>query len=118
VPEDLLLWFHRLSWDRRLRSGRTLWEELVLRYDRGVEAVRAMRREWDALAGRVDAERHAQVAAFLAIQEREAQWWRDASIAYFQSVARRPLPAGVAPPPHPLDHYKAIHITNVPGDPS
>ena len=42
----------------------------------------------------MDAERFAQVAAFLAIQEQEAQWWRDACIAYFQTFSKRPLPAG------------------------
>ncbi|HEY0084944.1 MAG TPA: alpha-glucuronidase family glycosyl hydrolase, partial [Allosphingosinicella sp.] len=92
VPEDYLLWFHRVSWDRRMRSGRTLWDELVGRYSRGVSAVAAMRAQWAALSGRVDARRHEEVAAFLAIQEREARWWRDASIAYFQSLSRRPLP--------------------------
>lgn len=115
VPDEYLLWFHHVPWDRRLRSGRSLWEELVGRYDRGVAKVRSMRRTWAGLAGEVDAERHEEVAAFLRIQEAEAQWWRDASIAYFQSVSKRPLPAGVAPPPHPLEHYKAVRIPNVPG---
>ena len=67
-------------------SGRTLWDELVYRYDHGVEVVSQMRRTWAALEAFVDAERFAQVAAFLAIQEQEAQWWRDACIAYFQIV--------------------------------
>src|SRR5262249_5920941 len=35
VPERLLLWFHHLPWDRRLGSGRTLWEELVRHYGHG-----------------------------------------------------------------------------------
>src|SRR5690606_4619269 len=35
TPETLLLWFHHLPWDYRMASGRTLWEELVARYDRG-----------------------------------------------------------------------------------
>src|SRR3982751_6515828 len=98
VPEDDLLWFHHVPWDHRMASGRTLWDELVARYDRGVSKVRDMRRTWAALGDALDAERHAEVSAFLAIQEGEAIWWRDASIAYFQSVSKRPLPAGVAPP--------------------
>jgi alpha-glucuronidase len=115
VPEEYLLWFHRLSWDHPMRSGRTLWDELVHRYERGVERVRELRRTWASLTGRVDAERFAEVAAFLAIQEREAQWWRDASIAYFQSVSRRPLPPGIAPPPRSLEHYRAIDNRYAPG---
>ncbi|WP_236621825.1 alpha-glucuronidase family glycosyl hydrolase [Luteimonas huabeiensis] len=116
VPEELLLWFHHVSWDRPMASGRTLWEELLHRYDRGVASVRAMRATWAGLAGRIDPERHAQVAAFLAIQEQEAQWWRDASIAYFQSISGRPLPPGVAPPPHPLAYYQSLAFPHAPGD--
>ncbi len=116
VPEEFLLWFHHVPWDHRTRSGRPLWDELVHRYDRGVDYVRGMRTTWDGLAGEIDAERHAQVAAFLAIQEKEAQWWRDASIAYFQTFSRRPLPEGHAPPPQLLEHYKALEFPFAPGD--
>ena len=116
VPEEFLLWFHHVPWDHRMASGRSLWDELVARYDRGVDYVRGMRRTWATLEGRVDAERHQQVAAFLAIQEQEAQWWRDASIAYFQTFSRRPLPDGAAPPPHPLSHYQALQFPFAPGD--
>jgi alpha-glucuronidase len=115
--EDLLLWFHRVPWDYRLSSGRALWEELLTRYDRGLASVAGMRRSWAGLSQRVDTERHAQVSAFLRIQEEEARWWRDASIAYWQSVAQRPLPAGMAPPRHDLATYQAIRFRNVPGDP-
>jgi alpha-glucuronidase len=115
VTDDYLLWFHHLPWDHRMRSGRTLWDELVARYSRGVEEVRHMRRTWDGLKGRVDPQRHADVAAFLAIQEREAQWWRDASIAYFQSLSRRPLPSGYAPPARSLEYYKSLQFPDAPG---
>ena len=49
-----------------------------------------------------------QAAAFLAIQEKEAQWWRDASIAYFQSLNGLPLPPGFAAPARTLEHYKSL----------
>ncbi|MET0716777.1 MAG: alpha-glucuronidase family glycosyl hydrolase [Pseudoxanthomonas sp.] len=116
TPEDFLLWFHHLPWNYRTRSGRPLWDELVFRYTRGVDYIRAMRATWYGLAPYVDTERHAQVAAFLGIQEQEAQWWRDASIAYFQTFARRPLPAGFAAPARTLDYYKALEFPNAPGD--
>ena len=115
VPDDELLWFHHLPWDYRMRSGRLLWDELVGRYDLGVEQVHGMRRTWRALQGRVDDERFAEVDAFLGIQEQEAQWWRDASIAYFQSVSKRSLPAGTKPPAHGLDYYKGLSFPYVPG---
>lgn len=115
VPEDYLLWFHHVPWDYRTQSGRTVWDELVHRYTRGVDAVREMRKDWDELAPLVDRERHSQIATFLQIQEREATWWRDACIAYFQSVAQRPIPAGYQPPQHSLDYYQALEFPYVPG---
>jgi alpha-glucuronidase len=95
TPEKYLLWFHHVPWDRKMRSGRTLWDELALHYQRGVDWVRAARKEWDALAGTIDAERHAAVKRKLEIQERDAIVWRDACLLYFQTFSKRPLPAGV-----------------------
>ncbi|MCC8535540.1 alpha-glucuronidase [Xanthomonas codiaei] len=117
VPERYLLWFHHVSWDRRMASGRPLWDELVWHYDHGVDEVRAMRATWQGLAGRIDAPRYRQVADFLAIQQDEAQWWRDASIAYFQSVSGRALPPGVAAPAHPLAYYQGLKFPYAPGNP-
>lgn len=116
VPEPLLLWFHHVPWDHRMASGKTLWNELVGRYSQGVSQVQAMQATWAGLRNRVDPQRHAQVAAFLRIQRREAQWWRDASVAYFQSVSGRPLPAGEVAPPHPLAWYEALQFPSAPGD--
>lgn len=115
ISEDALLWFHHLPWGHRMRSGRSLWDELVTRYDRGVTAVAEMNRGWAAMKPYVDAQRHAEVAASLRQQLVEAQWWRDASIAYFENVSKLPLPAGHAPPRHPLSWYEAIHFDTVPG---
>jgi len=115
TPQEFLLYFHRLPWDHRLPSGRSLWDELVMHYSRGVEQVAEMRRTWAALDGRIDAERYAQIAGFLAIQEREAQWWRDACLAYFQSINGLPYPKGYAAPPHPVDYYKGLSYPYAPG---
>ena len=116
VPESLLLWFHHVPWDHRMRSGRTLWDELVGRYSRGVRQVRSMQDTWAGLSDRIDPQRHRHVAAFLQIQHDEAQWWRDASVAYFQSRSGRPLPAGERPPPQPLSYYQALQFPFAPGD--
>jgi alpha-glucuronidase len=117
TPESELLWFHHRPWDSRLRSGETLWDGLVHHYDAGVAYVVGMRGDWDKLQPLVDPERFAETATFLGIQEREARWWRDASIAYFQSISKRPLPAGAAPPAHDLDYYKALSFPYAPGNP-
>ncbi|CAN5266945.1 alpha-glucuronidase family glycosyl hydrolase [soil metagenome] len=115
VDEKDLLWFHHLPWDYRLRSGTSLWDGLVTHYSRGVSYVEGMGKTWETLSPYVDPERHAQVAGFLAIQHREAQWWRDASIAYFQTFSKRPLPAGEAAPAHSLDYYESLNFPYAPG---
>jgi alpha-glucuronidase len=112
-PEKFLLWFHHVPWDYRMRSGRTLWDELSLHYQRGVDWVRAARKDWDALRGVIDAERHAEVAKKLAIQERDAAWWRDACLLYFQTFSKRPLPPGVEKPRKTLEEYKAKSLLDI-----
>ena len=70
-----------------------------------------MQATWRSLEGRVDAERYDEVRAFLAIQEKEARWWRDACVLYFQTFSDRPIPAGYERPEHDLAWYEAIHKT-------
>ncbi|MCW8125858.1 alpha-glucuronidase family glycosyl hydrolase [Microbulbifer halophilus] len=115
VPEKYLLWFHHLPWDHSMPSGRDLWAELVHRYDRGVAQVEKMRADWAQLEPFVDRQRFVQTGAFLAIQEREARWWRDASIAYFRKVSGRELPEGVRPPAYALEHYRGQSFPRAPG---
>jgi len=115
IPDAYLLWFHRLPWDHRMRSGRTLWEEIVHHYDSGVAEVAAMQADWATLEPFVDAERFAKTTQLLQIQAREARWWRDACIAYFQSRSGLPLPRGVAPPERPLEHYMSLRFPYAPG---
>ena len=90
-----------------MESGRTLWNELALHYQRGVDWVRSTRATWSRLAPAIDQERHSAISKKLVIQERDAIWWRDASLLYFQTFAKRPLPTGVEPAAKPLAEYKA-----------
>jgi alpha-glucuronidase len=115
TPLEYLLWFHHVSWDHRLSTGRSLWEELAHRYDSGVRAVADMKAAWAKLAGHMDAERHTEVAAMLGVQLQEAQWWRDASLAYWQSVSGRALPTGVKPPAASLEYYRSLQFPYAPG---
>jgi alpha-glucuronidase len=55
----------------------------------------------------IDPERHQAIAKKLEIQERDAVWWRDACLLYFQTFAKRPLPRGVEHAAKPLAEYKA-----------
>lgn len=115
IDEDYLLWFHRVRWGQRMQDGQTLWHRLVARYDRGERAVAEMQSAWAELAPHVDSQRHADVAASLAIQYDEARWWRDASIAYWQSLNGLPLPPGVREPAHSLAWYRAQSFPEAPG---
>jgi alpha-glucuronidase len=115
VSASYLLWFHHVPWTHRMKSGRSLWDELVVRYDRGVSAVVAAGRQWDMVRPFVDSDRHADVAASLDRQGTEAKWWRDASISYWQSLSQLPLPKGHVRPSHSLSWYQAIHFDTVPG---
>ncbi|WP_062066526.1 alpha-glucuronidase family glycosyl hydrolase [Cellvibrio sp. OA-2007] len=111
VPEDLLLWFHHVSWDHKMQSGRSLWDELVHKYYEGVEQVRSMQSDWDQQEQFVDAERFAQVKALLQVQERDAVIWRDSCLLYFQTFSGKPIPAGYEKPKHDLDYYQFLART-------
>jgi alpha-glucuronidase len=117
AADDLkyLLWFHHLPWSERLPTGRTVWDELTYRYDRGVNTVRDMARTWDSLKGWIDPERFYETAAFLGEQQEEAQWWRDACIAYFQSLSGLPLAPELPAPQHPLAWYEEQVYRYAPG---
>jgi alpha-glucuronidase len=108
VPENLLLFFHRVGWNEPMRSGRSLWDELVFRYDAGVAGARRQGEVWAGVRGWIDTRRFDEVAAALRIQADEARWWRDAALAYFGHVSGLPLPAGAQPPRHPLDFYQQL----------
>jgi alpha-glucuronidase len=114
-PEEYLLWFHHVSWDQRLPSGNTLWVELCQRFQRGVNSVRAFQTEWRELEPFVDAARFELVKSLLAVQEREARWWRDSCTLYFQTFSKRPLPPGYEPAEKTLEEYRAIRHYYVPG---
>lgn len=116
-PDALLLWFHHVPWEYVVKSGRTLWDELCFRYNLGVQEVREMQRTWDALAGDVDEARHAHVRSLLAIQEKEARWWRDACLLYFQQFSRLPIPPEYEQPQRTLEYYESLTHYYVPGIP-
>lgn len=111
VPDAFLLFFHHVGWRETMRSGRTLWDELVYRYGAGVDAARAMRDTWNGLRGEVDQQRFEEVAGFLDIQTHEARWWRDSTLAYFQTFSGMPIPPGYEQPALTLRQYQAISQT-------
>jgi alpha-glucuronidase len=107
-PLDYLLWFHHVGWNQRLSTGRTLWNELATRYYTGADSVLWLQNQWAQVQPQLDPALHADVAARLQTQRKEALWWRDACVLYFQSFAKQPIPAPFAPPTRTLDDVKEL----------
>jgi alpha-glucuronidase len=92
-PEKYLLWFHHVPWDYKMKSGRTLWNELCRRYYMGVDYVKEMEHTWAFLEEDVDPEIYLHVKRKLSTQEEDAAIWRDTCVSYFQKFNNRPVPA-------------------------
>lgn len=107
-PENLLLWFHHLPWDYRLVSGLTLWDAMVYKYYEGVEETRYFQKQWDRLEGSIDQERFLAVQKKLRTQTREAVWWRDACVLYFQTFSKMAIPDELERPIHDLGEMKKL----------
>ncbi len=91
VPENLMMWFHHVPWDRPMRSGRIFWDELVQHYYSGVRYVTGMRQTWDSLESEIDARRFSEVRAKLALHEADAADWRDTCVSYWQQFSGRDI---------------------------
>jgi alpha-glucuronidase len=98
-----------------MKSERSLWEELCLTYQKGVDSVRWMQTQWNKLAGTIDQERFQQTKMLLSIQEKEAVWWRDACLLYFQTFSKRPIPSSVEKPDQNLEYYQSLKHPFAPG---
>lgn len=114
-PDEYLLWFHHVKWDYKMRSGATLWDELVHRYYLGADAVKQMELTWGKMGGYVDKERYESVKQLLAIQYDEATSWRNSCVLYFQTFSKRPIPAGYPKPDKPLNFYRDRKFLLAPG---
>ena len=109
-PENLITWFHHVPWDHKMKSGRTFWDELCHQYDEGVHEARRFLAVWDAIQPYVDAQRFSEVQRKLRIQARDAEWWRDACLLYFQTFSHRPIPQDMEHPVHNLDEMMQFRI--------
>ena len=115
-PDEYLLWFHHIAWNYKMKSGKTLWEELCHRYYSGVESVKTTRKEWDSMRPYIDNQRFEQVQMLLKVQEHEAIWWRNSCVLYFQTFSKMPIPAGLEQPDKTLEYYKNLKFPYAPGN--
>ena len=82
-PDEYLLWFHRLPWTYRMRSGLTLWEELQQHYNHGVAEVDDFVNIWQQAKPYIDSQRWQEVDSLLRFQQQDARLWRDTCLKYF-----------------------------------
>jgi alpha-glucuronidase len=114
-PEEYLLWFHRVPWNYRVKSGNTLWDEMAYKYQNGVDDVRKMQQTWNSMENHVDSERFRYVESLLKIQEKEAVWWRNSCLLYFQTFSKMPIPEDLEQPDKTLEYYMNINELYMPG---
>jgi alpha-glucuronidase len=94
TPDDLVLFLHHLPYTHKLRGGKTIIQFIYDSHYEGADAVARWVREWKALEGKVDAERHAAILTQLEYQAGQAIVWRDAVARWFHRTSGIPDAAG------------------------
>ncbi|MBO7069018.1 MAG: alpha-glucuronidase [Bacteroidaceae bacterium] len=85
-PDEYLLWFHRVPWTYRLKSGLTLWEELQKHYNHGVNEADDFINIWQQAKPYIDEQRWQEVEDLLRFQQQDARNWRDVCLKYFGQI--------------------------------
>ena len=88
-PERYLLWFHRVPWTYRLKSGRTVYEEMQYCYGRGVKEVEDFIRIWNEAKPLIDEQRWQETDARLQHQLENAKRWQKVCLDYFGSFNKK-----------------------------
>ncbi len=88
-PEEYLLWFHHVSWDYKMKNGKTLWQNLCAHYDRGVSEAERFAAVWQAMRPYVDEERFNHVSRLMVEQVDNAKEWRNVCLGYFSAFSRQ-----------------------------
>lgn len=109
-PENLLMWFHHVPWNYKMNEGKTMWDALCYKYDSGVQQVREYQKVWDRMEQYIDYRRFEEVQSKLKIQARDAVWWRDACLLYFQTFSKKPIPYELERPIYELDELMKIKL--------
>lgn len=95
-PDELLLFFHHVSYTHRLHSGKTVIQHLYDSRADGYERVLTLRPRWQELDGKVPPALHERVTTLLCEQERSAEEWRDQLRTYFFRASGIPDATGRA----------------------
>lgn len=109
-PENLILWFHHLPWGYRMKDGHTLWEELCYTFQSGIDQARGFIKTWEGVEKYVDSKRYTQIHDKLVRQAKDAIWWRDATMLYFQQYSKMDIPTDCTPAQHTLDELRRFRL--------
>lgn len=82
-PEELLLFFHHVPYEYRLKSGKTLIQHIYDSHFEGVEEVERMIGVWEGLKGKVPDTAYEVVRERFTRQLSNAKEWRDQVNSYF-----------------------------------
>ena len=82
-PEELLLFFHRVPYAYKLKSGETLIQYIYNTHFEGVEQAIKLKEQWQSIKGRIKDELHTHVLNRLEGQIEHAKEWRDVINSYF-----------------------------------
>jgi alpha-glucuronidase len=93
-PEEFLLFFHRVPFDYRLKSGKTLLQRLYDDHFEGAGMVEDFIREWEELEPQLSPEVYESVKKKLSLQLENAKEWRDVVNTYFYRLTEKPDEAG------------------------
>jgi alpha-glucuronidase len=83
-PENLILFFHRLPYDFRMKNGETLLQNIYNSHFEGYDEVKAMLDAWASLKDALDAEVYQSVLSRFERQLANAREWRDQINTYFR----------------------------------
>jgi alpha-glucuronidase len=70
---------------------------------------------WENMKPYVDSDTDHQVSMLLNIQLKEAKWWRDACMLYFQTFSKMDFPKEMETPKNTLEYYKSLKFPYAPG---
>jgi alpha-glucuronidase len=82
-PENLLLFFHRLRYDFKMKNGQTLLQNIYDTHFEGYDETAAILEEWKTLKNSLEIEMYESVLARLERQLTNAREWRDQINTYF-----------------------------------
>lgn len=115
-PEKYLTWFHHVSWDYTRQweccgETETLWQHLGRHFQRGVNGVREMQTIWQSHESVIiNHGMWEDINARLETQYKDAIWWKDAMLLYFQTFSAQPWPSTAEPAVHKLEDLMKVQL--------